>query len=64
LALKGNRRALHADVSLLLEDVRWERGEKHSTADGDHGRIATRTSLVCTEVGGSKNVIGGRVWRQ
>jgi hypothetical protein len=52
LALKGNHRALHADVSLLLKDPRWERGEKHSTANGDHGRIETRTSSVCTEVAG------------
>jgi predicted transposase YbfD/YdcC len=52
LALKGNHRAQHADVSLLLKDPRWERGQKHLTADGDRGRIETHTSLVCTEVAG------------
>src|SRR3984893_18973007 len=36
----------HADACLLLEDARWERGEKHSSVDGDHGRIETRSSLI------------------
>lgn len=41
LAFKGNRRALRADISLLPEHPRWDCSEKHSTADGDHGRIET-----------------------
>jgi len=52
LALKGNHRALHADVSLLFEDPKWESGDKHSTVDSDHGRIETRTSMVCSEIEG------------
>jgi predicted transposase YbfD/YdcC len=50
LALKGNHRALHADVSQLFDDPRYPAAGKHSTADSDHGRIETRTSLVSTEV--------------
>jgi predicted transposase YbfD/YdcC len=50
LALKGNHRALHADVSQLLEDPRYDAADKHSTADSDHGRIETRTVLVSTEI--------------
>jgi predicted transposase YbfD/YdcC len=50
LALKGNHRALHADVSHLFGDSRHETADGHSTADNDHGRIETRTSLVSTNV--------------
>jgi predicted transposase YbfD/YdcC len=50
LALKGNHRALHADVSQLLEHPRYETANKHSTVDSDHGRIETRISLVSTEI--------------
>jgi predicted transposase YbfD/YdcC len=52
LALKGNHRALHADVGQLLEDPRYATADRHSTADSDHGRIETRTSLVSTEIDG------------
>lgn len=64
LALTGNRRAQRADISLLLEDPRWDRGEKHSTADYDHGRIEGRDSLVCTEVAAIQKRHRSRVWRQ
>ncbi len=50
LALKGNHRALHADVSQVLEHPKYEAVDKHSAVDNDHGRIETRTSLVSTEV--------------
>jgi predicted transposase YbfD/YdcC len=50
LALKGNQRALHADVSQLLEDPRYDGADRHSTADSNRGRIETRTSLVCTDI--------------
>jgi predicted transposase YbfD/YdcC len=52
LALKGNHRALHADVTLLLEDPKRESDPKHSTVDSSHGRIERRTSLVSTEIEG------------
>jgi predicted transposase YbfD/YdcC len=52
LALKANHRALHADVSQLLDDPRHETADKHATADSDHGRVETRTSLVSTEIEG------------
>ena len=48
LALKGNHRALHGDVTLLFEDPQGASGVKHSTVDSDHGRIETRSSFVCT----------------
>src|SRR6266436_4989775 len=49
LALKGNHRALHADVNQWFSDIRYDSAEGHSTADADHGRVETRTSLVSTE---------------
>ena len=52
LALKGNHRALHADVSLLFEGPKYESGDRHSTVDSDHGRIETRTSSVYCEIDG------------
>jgi predicted transposase YbfD/YdcC len=52
LALKANHRALHADVSQLLDDTRYETAAKHATADCDHGRTETRISLVSTEIEG------------
>ncbi len=42
LALKANHRALHADVSQLLDDTRYETAAKHANADCDHGRTETR----------------------
>lgn len=52
LALKGNHRALHADVRQLFEDRHYEAPDKHSTVDSDHGRVETRTSFVSTEIEG------------
>lgn len=52
LALKANHHALHADVSQLLDDSRYETADKHATANCDHGRTETRTSLVSTEIAG------------
>jgi predicted transposase YbfD/YdcC len=52
LALKANHRALHADVSQLLDEPRKGTAGKHSTADSNHGRIETRTSLVSTDIEG------------
>lgn len=49
LALKGNHRALHADVGQLLEHPMYD-ADKHTTVGNEHGRIETRTSLVSTEV--------------
>jgi len=50
LALKRNHRSLHAEVSQLLSQPRYEGAEVYSTVDSSHGRIEKRTSLVCTEV--------------
>jgi predicted transposase YbfD/YdcC len=50
LALKGNHRTLHADVSLLLSQPRHASADQHSTIDNDHGRIERRVSVVSTEV--------------
>lgn len=50
LALKGNHHALHADVIQFFADPEHERAASHSTADNDHGRIETRTSLVSTNI--------------
>lgn len=51
LALKGNQGSLHADVSLFLDDPALKPGTTHTTVDGDHGRIETRTSIVSTDIG-------------
>lgn len=50
LALKGNQGTLHADVSLFLDDPETAAITSHTTVDGDHGRIETRTSVVSTDI--------------
>lgn len=52
LALKGNQGTLHADVSLFLDDPNLETAATttHTTVDGDHGRIETRTATVSTDI--------------
>ncbi|BAI75192.1 transposase (plasmid) [Azospirillum sp. B510] len=50
LALKGNQGTLHADVSLFLDDPETTTTTSHTTVDGDHGRIETRTSVVSTDI--------------
>ena len=53
LALKGNQGTLHADVSLFLDDpelVAAPTTTTHTTVDGDHGRIETRTATVSTDI--------------
>jgi predicted transposase YbfD/YdcC len=50
LALKGNHRALHAEVGRLLNQPKYEAADRHSTVDGNHGRLETRTGFVCTEI--------------
>ena len=52
LALKGNQGTLHADVRLFLNDPQLETKTTttHTTVDGDHGRLETRTALVCTDI--------------
>ena len=49
LALKGNQGTLHNDVSLFL-DGSEHNCLTHTTTDGDHGRIETRTSMVSTNI--------------
>ena len=50
LAPKGDQGTPHADVSLFLDDPRRSREASHTTVDGGHGRIETRTSLVPTDI--------------
>jgi predicted transposase YbfD/YdcC len=49
LALKGNQGSLHDDVRRFLADTQRPPDTTHRSVDGDHGRIETRTSLVCTD---------------
>jgi len=51
LALKGNQGTLHDDVRLFLEDPDRSSEATHTTIDGGHGRIETRTGEVSTDIG-------------
>ena len=50
LALKGNQGTLHEDVKLFLDDPETTDITVHSTVDGDHGRIETRTATVSNAI--------------
>ncbi|MDQ2741327.1 MAG: ISAs1 family transposase [Chloroflexota bacterium] len=50
LALKGNQGRLHDDVRTFLDDPGRAAETAHTTVDGDHGRIETRTSLVSSDI--------------
>lgn len=50
LALKGNQGSLHDDIRTFLDDPVRPTETTHTTVDGDHGRIETRTSLVSTDI--------------
>src|SRR3954454_10844152 len=50
LALKGNQGSLHDDVRCFFDDPARTTEIAHTTVDGDHGRIETRTSLVSTDI--------------
>ena len=50
LALKGNQGSLHDDVRCFFEDPARTAEIAHTTVDGDHGRIETRTSLISTDI--------------
>ena len=49
-ALKGNQGTLHDDVGRFLDDPDTAGVEHHTTVDGDHGRIETRTAIVSTDI--------------
>jgi predicted transposase YbfD/YdcC len=55
LALKGNQTSLHEDVDVFVAE-QTARGfadteiSRHTTVDGDHGRIETRTTTVIHDV--------------
>jgi predicted transposase YbfD/YdcC len=49
-ALKGNQGTLHDDVRRFLDDPDTAGVEHHTTVDGDHGRIETRTAIVSTDI--------------
>lgn len=56
LALKGNRKTLHDDVTLFAaaqktRDFKDTRVSRHATADAGHGRIETRRSPVIHDAG-------------
>ncbi len=51
LALKGNQGSLHDDVRRFLADPHRPACATHRTVDCDHGRIETRTSIMCTDIG-------------
>jgi predicted transposase YbfD/YdcC len=51
LALKTNQPSLHDDVRLFLDDPQRSAEVIHTTVDGQHGRIETRTSLVSADIG-------------
>ncbi|PKG36903.1 ISAs1 family transposase, partial [Psychromonas sp. Urea-02u-13] len=54
LALKGNQGEFHEDVKLYLDsNINKSRANKFDFAEeihGDHGRIETRKSWLCTDV--------------
>jgi predicted transposase YbfD/YdcC len=50
MALKGNQGTLHDDVRRFLDDPKAEATTTHTTVDGDHGRIETRTAVVSTHI--------------
>jgi predicted transposase YbfD/YdcC len=50
LALKGNQGRLLDDVRTFLDDPARPADNVHTTVDGDHGRIETRTSLVSNDI--------------
>lgn len=49
-ALKGNQGTLHDDVRRFLDGPDTAGVEHHTTVDGDHGRIETRTAIVSTAI--------------
>src|SRR6267142_2152150 len=49
-ALNCQQGTLHADVSLFLDDPQLQPTTTHTTVDGDHGRIETRTTRVSTDI--------------
>jgi len=51
LALKDNQGSLHDDVRDFLDDPARPIEASHTTVDGEHGRIETRTSLVSSDIG-------------
>jgi predicted transposase YbfD/YdcC len=50
LALKGNQGSLHDDVRTFLDDPMRPAEAGHTTVDGQHGRVETRTSEVATDI--------------
>ena len=62
LALKGDRHALHADVTRFFAAPERDKAVIHSTTDNDHGRIGTRASLVSTNIDRLLVAANGRVW--
>jgi predicted transposase YbfD/YdcC len=50
LALKGNQGTLHDDVRTFLDDPATVAITVHTTFDGDHGRIETRTATISPSI--------------
>ena len=51
LSLKGNQGNLHKDVKLFFESENTCPAVGYESYDGGHGRIETRTAMVCTDIG-------------
>jgi predicted transposase YbfD/YdcC len=54
-SLKGNQTSLHDDIKLFFEDTIANGNndftlKTHSTVDGDHGRVETRTIYTCDDI--------------
>jgi predicted transposase YbfD/YdcC len=49
-ALKANQQTLWDDVRRFLDDPDTAGLARHTTVDGDHGRIETRTAAVSTDI--------------
>ena len=50
LALKANHPLLHAEVERFFGDPKAEVAARHTTTDGDHGRIEERRHAVCHDI--------------
>jgi predicted transposase YbfD/YdcC len=49
-ALKANQETLHDDIRRFLGDPDTAGLKRHTTVDGDHGRIETRTAVVSSDI--------------
>ena len=55
LALKGNQKSLHSEVTLFFDAAKGL--DSHTTTDTDHGRIEIRHASVCQRLTGSMQIV-------